>query len=114
MYYSRNYWDGEVWRCRLEDIVTERRLSRLFAETWSHRGESHLSLDLSHRHQVIINKTQTTEHWVAVMHSVLTRAQNVFGFFTSVAFFVAGLIAVSVVLSPQAPTGSIQLRNVQV
>jgi len=48
------------------------------------------------------------------MHNTLTRIQNVFGFFTSVAFAVAAAIALSVLLSPQAPTASLQLRNVQV
>ncbi|KAL9114801.1 MAG: hypothetical protein Q9187_007416 [Circinaria calcarea] len=48
------------------------------------------------------------------MHSTLVRAQNVFGFFTSVAFTVAALVALSVVISPQAPVASIDLRNVQV
>ncbi|KAK0264859.1 Signal peptidase complex subunit [Friedmanniomyces endolithicus] len=48
------------------------------------------------------------------MHNNLTRIQNVFGFFTSVAFSVAAVIAVSVVLIPQTPSASLQLRNVQV
>ncbi|KAK5739503.1 Signal peptidase complex subunit [Elasticomyces elasticus] len=48
------------------------------------------------------------------MHNTLTRVQNVFGFFTSVAFAVAGAIAISVVLSSQTPSASLQLRNVQV
>ncbi|KAK3110690.1 Signal peptidase complex subunit [Teratosphaeriaceae sp. CCFEE 6253] len=48
------------------------------------------------------------------MHNTLTRVQNVFGFFTSVAFAVAAAIAVSVVLSAQAPSASLELRNVQV
>ena len=48
------------------------------------------------------------------MHSSLVRIQNVFGFFTSVAFAVAAAIAVSVVLSPQAPSAKLELRNVQV
>ncbi|KAL2354775.1 signal peptidase subunit-domain-containing protein [Cryomyces antarcticus] len=48
------------------------------------------------------------------MHSVLVRAQNVFGFFTTVAFFVAALIALSVVVSPQSPSASLKLRNVQI
>ena len=48
------------------------------------------------------------------MHNNLTRIQNVFGFFTSAAFAVAVAIAVSVMLSAQAPTASLQLRNVQV
>ncbi|KAK3044726.1 hypothetical protein LTS18_000518, partial [Coniosporium uncinatum] len=48
------------------------------------------------------------------MHSTLVRAQNVFGYFTSVAFAVAAIIAVSVIISPQTPTANIELRNVQV
>ncbi|KAK3621339.1 Signal peptidase complex subunit [Elasticomyces elasticus] len=48
------------------------------------------------------------------MHNTLTRVQNVFGFFTSVAFAVAAAIAISVVLSSQTPSASLQLRNVQV
>jgi signal peptidase complex subunit 3 len=48
------------------------------------------------------------------MHSSLVRVQNVFGYFTSVAFAVAAAIAISVVLSPQAPEAGLQLRNVQV
>lgn len=48
------------------------------------------------------------------MHSALVRLQNVFGFFTTVAFTVAAVIAMSSFVSPQAPSASIQLRNVQV
>ncbi|GIZ47546.1 hypothetical protein CKM354_001063400 [Cercospora kikuchii] len=48
------------------------------------------------------------------MHSSLVRIQNVFGFFTSVAFAVAAAIAVSVLLSPQDPSASLELRNVRV
>lgn len=48
------------------------------------------------------------------MHSSLVRAQNVFGFFTTVAFCIGTLIALSVIISPQTPTASIELRNVQV
>jgi signal peptidase complex subunit 3 len=48
------------------------------------------------------------------MHSALVRLQNVFGFFTTVAFTVAAVIALSSFISPQSPTASIQLRNVQV
>lgn len=48
------------------------------------------------------------------MHSSLVRIQNVFGYFTTVAFAVAAAIAVSVVLSPQTPTAKLELRNVQV
>ncbi len=48
------------------------------------------------------------------MHSSLVRAQNVFGFFTTVAFCVGALIAASVLISPRSPTASIEVRNVQV
>lgn len=48
------------------------------------------------------------------MHSTLVRLQNVFGFFTTVAFTVASIIALSSFVSPQNPTASISLRNVQV
>ena len=48
------------------------------------------------------------------MHSSLVRVQNVFGYFTSVAFAVAVAIAFSVLLSPQTPTASLELKNVQV
>ena len=48
------------------------------------------------------------------MHSSLVRTQNVFGYFTTVAFVTALFVAVSVLLSPQTPTANIQLRNVQV
>ena len=48
------------------------------------------------------------------MHSTLVRAQNVFGLFTTVAFCVATAIALSVLISPQAPSASVKLRNVQV
>lgn len=48
------------------------------------------------------------------MHSSLVRVQNVFGFFTTVAFCVAAIIAVSVVTFPQTPSAKLQMRNVQV
>ncbi|KAK3171458.1 hypothetical protein OEA41_003542 [Lepraria neglecta] len=48
------------------------------------------------------------------MHSTLVRAQNVFGFFTTVAFCTALLTALSVLLTPQTPSTTIELRNVQV
>ncbi|KAF1836106.1 signal peptidase 22 kDa subunit [Decorospora gaudefroyi] len=48
------------------------------------------------------------------MHSTLVRLQNVFGFFTTVAFTVATLIALSSFVSPQTPSANISLRNVQV
>jgi signal peptidase complex subunit 3 len=48
------------------------------------------------------------------MHSAIVRAQNVFGFFTTVCFVVAGLIAASDYLSPRAPSGTINIKDVQV
>ncbi|KAL9040837.1 MAG: hypothetical protein Q9180_001665 [Flavoplaca navasiana] len=48
------------------------------------------------------------------MHSALVRVQNVFGFFTTVAFITAIVVALSVTVIPQAPSASIDLRNVQV
>ena len=48
------------------------------------------------------------------MNSTASRVQNVFGYFTSVAFAVAAAIAVSVLLSPQTPSASLELQNVQV
>lgn len=48
------------------------------------------------------------------MNSTVVRMQNVFGFFTTVAFCVAALIAVSSFIHPQTPSAIIELRNVQV
>ncbi|KAF1812184.1 signal peptidase 22 kDa subunit [Eremomyces bilateralis CBS 781.70] len=48
------------------------------------------------------------------MHSALVRLQNVFGFFTTVASCIAILIAFSSFTSPQTPSASLKLRNVQV
>ncbi|KAG9202525.1 hypothetical protein G6514_004263 [Epicoccum nigrum] len=48
------------------------------------------------------------------MHSALVRLQNVFGFFTTVAFTVAAVIALSSFVAPQNPTADIQVRSVQV
>ena len=48
------------------------------------------------------------------MHSSLVRVQNVFGYFTTVAFCTAIFVALSVLVTPQSPSASIQLRNVQV
>ncbi|KAF2125353.1 signal peptidase 22 kDa subunit [Dothidotthia symphoricarpi CBS 119687] len=48
------------------------------------------------------------------MHSTLVRLQNVFGFFTTVAFTVAAVIALSSFISPQSPSAKIEVRNVQV
>jgi hypothetical protein len=47
------------------------------------------------------------------MHSALVRGQNVFGFFTTVVSFVAGFIALSVLVTPPAPSATLALRNVQ-
>ncbi|KAI4190664.1 MAG: hypothetical protein LQ346_004877 [Caloplaca aetnensis] len=48
------------------------------------------------------------------MHSALVRVQNVFGFFTTVAFCTAIVVALSVTVIPQTPSASLELRNVQV
>ncbi|GAM83986.1 hypothetical protein ANO11243_019760 [Dothideomycetidae sp. 11243] len=48
------------------------------------------------------------------MHSSLVRIQNVFGYFTTVAFSVAAVIAVSVLLHPQAPSAKLAMSNVSV
>ncbi|KAF2276442.1 signal peptidase 22 kDa subunit [Westerdykella ornata] len=48
------------------------------------------------------------------MHSTVVRLQNVFSFFTTVAFCVAAVIALSSFINPQVPTASIRLRDVQV
>lgn len=48
------------------------------------------------------------------MHSSLVRIQNVFGFFTTVAFTLGLAIALSVVVSHQHPEAELELRNVQV
>ena len=48
------------------------------------------------------------------MHSALVRLQNVFGFFTTVAFTVAAVIALSSFVAPQSPSADIQVRSVQV
>ncbi|PWY79658.1 signal peptidase 22 kDa subunit [Aspergillus heteromorphus CBS 117.55] len=49
------------------------------------------------------------------MHSALNRAQGVFGFFTTVALFVAGLAALSVLLHPtDAVTTDVKVRDVKV
>jgi hypothetical protein len=50
----------------------------------------------------------------AKMHSTLVRAQNVFGFFTTVAFVVAALIAASDLTAPRTPKSSIQVKDVSV
>lgn len=48
------------------------------------------------------------------MYSSIVRLQNTFGFFTTVAFVIAGLIAATDVLAPRAPAGSLKTTNVQV
>jgi signal peptidase complex subunit 3 len=48
------------------------------------------------------------------MHSSLVRLQNVFGFFTTVAFVVAALIAATDLITPRAPAGTLKATNVQV
>ncbi|KAL3422915.1 signal peptidase subunit [Phlyctema vagabunda] len=48
------------------------------------------------------------------MHSTLVRAQNVFGFFTTVCFAVAALIAASDIISPRTPSASVSIKDVQV
>jgi hypothetical protein len=48
------------------------------------------------------------------MHSMLNRAQNVFGYFTTVATVIACVIALSSYAVPQRPTATLKMRNVQV
>ncbi|CAJ2507719.1 Uu.00g089050.m01.CDS01 [Anthostomella pinea] len=48
------------------------------------------------------------------MYNSLTRIQNVFGFFTTVAFVVAAIIAASDFTSPRTPSATIKTTNVQV
>ncbi|KAI1391223.1 signal peptidase 22 kDa subunit [Hypoxylon trugodes] len=48
------------------------------------------------------------------MYNSLTRIQNVFGFFTTVAFVVAALIAASDFTTPRTPSATIKTTNVQV
>ncbi|KAI1407276.1 signal peptidase 22 kDa subunit [Hypoxylon sp. FL1857] len=48
------------------------------------------------------------------MYNSLTRMQNVFGFFTTVAFVVAALIAASDFTAPRTPSATIKPTNVQV
>lgn len=53
--------------------------------------------------------------WFFAMHSSLNRLQAVFGFFTTVALFVAGVAALSVLLFPADDvTSTVDLKNVQV
>ncbi|KAI0490909.1 signal peptidase subunit [Xylaria cf. heliscus] len=48
------------------------------------------------------------------MYNSLTRLQNVFGFFTTVAFVVGAIIAASDFTAPRTPTATIKPTNVQV
>ncbi|KAL1867485.1 hypothetical protein Daus18300_006329 [Diaporthe australafricana] len=48
------------------------------------------------------------------MYTSLVRAQNVFGFFTTVAFVVAAFIAATDFLAPRTPSGTIRPTNTQV
>jgi hypothetical protein len=48
------------------------------------------------------------------MHTTITRAQNVFGFFTTVCFVVAAFIACSDLLAPRTPSANIFVKDVQV
>jgi hypothetical protein len=48
------------------------------------------------------------------MYNSLTRVQNVFGFFTTVAFVVAAIIAASDFTTPRTPSATIKPTNVQV
>ena len=60
------------------------------------------------------NTTLLSPAGLVKMHSTLVRAQNVFGFFTTVAFCTAILTALSVLFTIQEPSAKIELRNVQV
>jgi hypothetical protein len=48
------------------------------------------------------------------MHSTITRAQNVFGFFTTVIFVVAALIASTDFLAPRTPSADVFVKDLQV
>ncbi|KAH8649669.1 signal peptidase subunit [Tricladium varicosporioides] len=48
------------------------------------------------------------------MHSTIVRGQNVFGFFTTVCFVVAALIAASDFLAPRTPKATVAANTVQV
>lgn len=81
----------------------------------------YISLSISPKHAQLASSAppQTDpcklDNIPSAMHSSLNRAQSVFGFFTTVALVVAGLAALSVLLFPtDAPTASVQLKNVQV
>jgi hypothetical protein len=48
------------------------------------------------------------------MHNSLTRLQNVFGFFTTVLFSVAALVAVTDLFSARTPSAALVVNDVQV
>ncbi|KAI1005433.1 hypothetical protein K3495_g2783 [Podosphaera aphanis] len=48
------------------------------------------------------------------MHTTSSRAQNVFGFFTSVALIIAGLIATTDLISPRTPSAEVSLIEAHV
>ncbi|TVY85771.1 Signal peptidase complex subunit [Lachnellula willkommii] len=48
------------------------------------------------------------------MHSTIVRGQNVFGFFTTVCFVVAALIAASDLLAPRTPKATVAVKDLQV
>lgn len=48
------------------------------------------------------------------MHTTIVRAQNVFGFFTTVCFAVAALIAFSDLLAPRTPKANVIVKDIQV
>jgi hypothetical protein len=48
------------------------------------------------------------------MHSSTIRVQNAFGYFTTVAFVLALLVAVSTVLYPPSPSASLRVNHVKV
>lgn len=48
------------------------------------------------------------------MYTSIVRLQNVFGFFTTVAFVIGALIAATDFLAPRAPSGFLKTTNVQV
>ncbi|TVY48210.1 Microsomal signal peptidase subunit [Lachnellula occidentalis] len=48
------------------------------------------------------------------MHSTIVRGQNVFGFFTTICFVVAALIAASDLLAPRTPKATVAVKDLQV
>jgi hypothetical protein len=81
--------------------------------------ESHLFLQsihrnvANHRRPAVDKPNPLDDSPTATMHSALVRGQNVFGFFTTVVSFVAGFIALSVLVTPPSPSATVALRNVQ-